>query len=565
MPRRRDFFKTSLLLAGAASVARPASVFAAASKPSGYFGVHPFVEQHPEAVFIMRTHVDKKTNSGACKQVGLDFGRTVFVPMDNSGAPVSSILATKPNLTGHEPVDKKKGMTLEDTMGITTDAFFVEGIFNSLTELGLSSKNMHTRDINGDSIIEPRGYVAMGQRTGATVASKKTRIASADDANDPSAFVWKEVPDGVVYEQIPYMWPFNAPNAWNLNLAKFKAHEMGLTLTCKNLQGTNASPFQGYCQKWEAIDRMQRLEKIIKKSVINPKVHDIVDVTFKRHKETIPRWDIPDCPANAPEYINLLGEYNVLCMELWAHRTIDNISASNFGLHVIEGIYGRDGDFNWGPNPYGNDNIKQPLGRAWDYMTNIVIFGKNPYLVDNVGHWLGGHESGNFGLFHVAMERGKAGVLNPMNIPVYEWQDGAAVRRPLTSFTRTPLKTFHLQKWQTKEPFWHLCDEPFDYNKVTEKKLAIPAKPTSRILNEHYPNANNPQLAIEYSVPETGWALVEVLDQNGNNLEVLTNSICDPGYHMAAWNTEKYSSGSYKYRLRFKDFAEVKDLTLKKG
>ena len=35
------------------------------------------------------------------------------------------------------------------------------------------------------------------------------------------------------------------------------------------------------------------------------------------------------------------------------------------------------------------------------------------------------------GLFHVAMERGKLNMLNPMNIPVYEWVDGVAVRRPL--------------------------------------------------------------------------------------------------------------------------------------
>ncbi|MDP2984443.1 MAG: hypothetical protein Q8O92_14085, partial [Candidatus Latescibacter sp.] len=390
-------------------------------------------------------------------------------------------------------------------------------------------------------------------------------IATADDANDASAFVWKEVPNGVVYEQIPYLWPFNAPDAWNLNLAKFKAHEMGLTLTGKNLQGTNASPFQGYCQKWEAIDSMQRLEKVINKPVINPKVHDIVDVSFKRHQRTIPRWDIPDYPQNAPGYISLLGEYNVLCMELWAHRTIDNHAASNFGLHVIEGIYGRDGDFNWGPNPFGNENIKQPLGRAWDYMTNIVIFGKNPWLVDSIGHWLGGHEPGNFGLFHIAMERGKLTIMNPRNIPVYEWQDGGAVRRPLTSFTRTPLKTFHLQRYQQNEPFWHLCDEPFDYNKVSEKKPTIPAMPTSRILNQHCPGANNPQLAIEFSVPERGGVLVEILDQNGGNIEVISNAICEPGYHMAAWNTGKYASGSYKYRLRFNDFNEVRDLVLKKG
>ncbi|MHB9031300.1 MAG: hypothetical protein ACYC9O_21230, partial [Candidatus Latescibacterota bacterium] len=521
MVNRRNFFKSSSLLAGGMGLMRPVSAFAAASKPSGYFGVHPFVEQHPEAVFIMRTHVDYKTNSAACRQVGLDFGRSALVPMDKTGAPVSSIIAAKPNLTAHNAVDEKNGFTLEDTMGICTDAFFTEGVFTSLMELGVPGKNMNTRDINGNRIIEPRGYVAMGQRTGAVVTSQKNRIATADDARDESAFVWREVPKGVVYEQIPYMWPFNAPNAWNINLAKFKAHEMGLTLTAKNLQGTNASPFQGYCQKWTAIDSMQKLEKTIHKPVINPNVRDIVDVDYKRHQRTIPRFDIPTITKDNPGYHRLLEEYDPLCMELWAHRTIDNLAASNFGLHVIEGIYGRDGDFNWGPNPHGNDDVRRPLGRAWDYMTNIVIFGKNPYLVDIVGHWLGGHEPGNFSLFHIAMERGKIGVMNPMNIPVYEWLDGIAVRRPLTGFTRTPLRTFYLLKHQTKELFWHLCDEPFDYKQVTEKKHATPAKPASRLLNQHYPNANNPQLAIEFSLPETGWAMVEILDQSGKSLETV--------------------------------------------
>ena len=131
----------------------------------------------------------------------------------------------------------------------------------------------------------------------------------------------------------------------------------------------------------------------------------------------------------------------------------------------------------------------------------------------------GGHEPGNFGLFHIAMERGKLHMMNPMHIPVYEWVDGVAVRRPLVGFTRTPLRTFYLQQ-PGKEPLWHLCNEPFDYSKVSESKLSIPEKPSTRVLNEHYPNANNPQLAIEFSIPEKGWVLVEILDQNGKNLEV---------------------------------------------
>jgi len=565
MITRRNFLKTSLV-AGNVGLLRPSIVYAQRERRrTGYFGVHPFVENHPEAVFIMRTNVDRKTNSAACKEVGLDFGRSVLVPMDNTGTPVSSYIATKANLTAHRAVDEDRGMTLEDTMGICTDVFFVEGIFNSLMELGASGKNMHTRDVNGTRVIEPRGYVDMARRTGATVAGRTTRITTEDDANDASTFVWKETPNGVVYEQIPYLWPFNAPNSWNINLAKFKAHEMGLTLACKNLQGTNASPFQGYCQKWQNINRMQKLEKVIKKQAINPNLHDIIDPMFERHKRTIPRFDIPDFPSDENLAGELLTQYNPLCMEMWAHRTIDNIATSDFKLHVIEGIYGRDGDFNWGPNPYGFDDSREPVGNAWDYMTNIVIFGKNPYLVDNIGHWLGGHEPGNFSLFHIAMERGKVGMLNPMNIPVYEWQDGVAVRRPLTSFTRTPLRSFYLLKWQTEEPFWHLCDEPFDYSTVSEEKLNIPSRPTSRIINQNYPAAYKPQLVIEYSVPEKGNVLVEVLDRNGNNLEVISNAVCDAGYHMAAWNTASYGNGTYRYRFRFNDYSEEHDIDLRRG
>jgi len=559
---RRDFLTSSSLLCGSVGFGRPAPIFTVASKPSEYFGVHPFVERHPEAVFILRTHVDYKTNSDACKRVGLDLGRSVFVPMDHTGIQVTDNIATKPNLTAHDAVDKKRGLTLEDTMGIATDVGFVEGLFESLKELGVAGSRMHTRDVNGGGVIEPRGYVAMGERVGATVTPVKNSIETQDDANEAGAFVWKEVPGGVVSTQLPYLWPFNAPDSWNLNVAKFKAHEMGLTLASKNWQGAHPSPFQRYCAKWPDIHSMQKLEKLIKKECIHPKVHEVVGANFKRHTGTIPRWDTPDVPRNDPQY-NEAYSYTTMCMELWAHRTIDNHAASPMGLHIIEGIYGRDGDFNNGPNPFGNENNYE--GRAWDYMTNIVIFGKSPYLVDIVGHWLGGHEPGNFGLFHIAMERGQLGVLNPMHIPVYEWQDGVAVRRPLTSFTRTPLRSFYLQQRQKNEPLWHLCNEPFDYAKVSETKLRIPAKPSTRVLNQHYPNANNPQVAIEFSVPERGWVLLEILDQSDNNLEVISNVICDPGYHMAAWNTAKYASGNYKYRLRYKGNHEVHDLVLNKA
>jgi hypothetical protein len=60
-------------------------------------------------------------------------------------------------------------------------------------------------------------------------------------------------------------------------------------------------------------------------------------------------------------------------------------------------------------------------------------------------------------------------------------------------------------------------------------------------------------------------ALVEILDANGDNLEVVANAICEPGYHMAAWNTAKYAAGAYKYRLRYRGYSEAHDLVLNKA
>ena len=75
-----------------------------------------------------------------------------------------------------------------------------------------------------------------------------------------------------------------------------------------------------------------------------------IEASFKRHPNTIPRWNTPDVPRDDPSF-NGAYFYTALGMELWAHRTIDNHAASPMGLHIVEGIYGRESDFNRGPNP----------------------------------------------------------------------------------------------------------------------------------------------------------------------------------------------------------------------
>ena len=136
------------------------------------------------------------------------------------------------------------------------------------------------------------------------------------------------------------------------------------------------------------------------------------------------------------------------------------------------------------------------------------------------------------------MERGKLGVLNPMRIPAYEGQDGFAVRRPLTGSTRTPLRTWYLHQYLSKEPLGIYVTYLLTAQRSAKRHSPSMDRPTTRPLDQHYPNANNPQLAIEYSIPVRGCALVEIFDDSGNNLEVISKAICDAQYHVAAWITD---------------------------
>jgi hypothetical protein len=70
------------------------------------------------------------------------------------------------------------------------------------------------------------------------------------------------------------------------------------------------------------------------------------------------------------------------------------------------GIYGRDGDgFNIGD----------------DHLTNLVMFGKDPFRVDVIGLcWRPERKRTSL---PDRQERGLSGTFNPWEIPVYEWTE----------------------------------------------------------------------------------------------------------------------------------------------
>jgi uncharacterized protein (DUF362 family) len=416
-----------------------------------YFRLHPFIETNPEAVFIKQTTVPVKTDSPAKLEEGFTFAQDIFQFGTPSGIPLTNLIAIKANVTYTEAM----GLTPEG-MGIITDRQFTEGLIEGMKGMGFSASQMYLREGNwlkdgycaADLVYT--GYEEMTERTGIQAVyfpgSRRITALTLDDLLPGSEVIWKDCPQGVVFKRIGYMAPYNQVGSWLLNIAKFKAHGMGMTLCVKNLQGMCVTPHVRFCEDTQIT--LQHPEHILKD--FQPGFADrIAQLHANHYWAGYPRWDRPGTAYNSG--------YG---MEAWSQRTCDSLSVTQVGLNIIEGIYGRNGNgFMSGPGPEG---------LAEDFLTNILIFGKDPFRVDIIGNWLSGHEPGNFGLFHIAKERGLSNVVNPWEIPVYIWDRYNPQPVSLASLPRTPLVTTYLRQDYNggSEEQYHLVDEPFDYQSL---------------------------------------------------------------------------------------------------
>ncbi len=325
---RRSFIRASLIAGGGIAL-NPFSLKASqAAFNEQLFSLNPFLLENPNAVFIMKTDVDIKTNSEAMKEAGFQFANSVFGYSNDSetGIPLTHKYVFRPNLTCRQSSSSK--YTVEGSMGIVTDSNFMEGIINSMQELGIPGSGMHIREVNCAKDLADGGYIAMAERTGIDLAGIETPYYDLD----PSQIQWKDVPNGVYFKKLPYLWPYNTPDSWLMNVSKLKAHGMGITLSAKNIQGALAMNYQAHCSRHGThleIKAADRYDDAFTKIMNN----------YNRHvADGIPRWNKP-------------GGSGGIWMETWASRCIDNNLTLKAGLHVIEGIYGRDGDFLEGPRP----------------------------------------------------------------------------------------------------------------------------------------------------------------------------------------------------------------------
>jgi len=422
MITRRDFLRTGAL---AAAGAIPAVRLAGASLglPQAYFGLHPSIESNPKAVFIRRTHVAHKMDEAAKLKEGLTLAREIFVPMDRPGIPVTRRIVLKPNfMSVHD-----KNRPDEENWGTGTDPQFYEGMIMGLKEVGL--QEFYFVEADEYYLWNVRGFVDINQRLGVVMNEPDRRPRHFRESWEMN---WSTVPEAVVFKRIPHYAPVNEPDTWLLNIAKWKAHGMCMSLSVKNEQGLVVNPYVEFCSGWKMVTGVPESMK----GDINPNAEAVIRKFFNRHVQ-----------QHYDRY-NSRHELSPMHEEIWAHKTCDHMSVMKTGLAMIEGIYARDGD---------------GFGQGQDHLTNLVMFSKDKFRLDAIGMYLGGHEPGNVNLFRIAKERGLTDTFNPWEIPIYEWADGSATPRKLTDFARTPLKTYYLQL--PGEPLFHLVNESFDYDR----------------------------------------------------------------------------------------------------
>jgi hypothetical protein len=503
--KRRDFIKVSSA-AGILGIAGTGFNAIANPYPGEFdgFDLHPFIKEHPEAVFIHLTDVKEKTDKKGIYEASYKLAEEMFVKTSGGkGISNKTKITCKPNWTCMS-IDKKDPSA---NMGINTDLNFVEGYLNGVKTKGPGE--FYLRECACTFLWKPNGYTAMAERNNFDLKD----LTSKDFWDLGDEIIFKKV-DGVVFKEVGFMAPMTGPDTFLINIAKFKAHQMGITGSIKNLQGITGRRFHSYCAG--TVDVFKTYDKRYHK-FFQPDYLARVGELHKKHVQAgIPRWsekmDKPPFEAG-------------FWMEQWAQRMLDSYSITPTGINIVEGIYSRDGDgFQGGPHD----------GKAMDFMSNNVLFGKDAFRVDIIAHWIAGHEPGNFGLFHLGIERGVSNVLDPRDIPVYLWKDNKATKVKLDSLKRTPLLTYYLSRNTNgmNEARYHMCDEPFDYSSWKKGSLTKSDLPSIKAIGT---DSNN-QVVMEVNVPDKGDVFVDILNSQGEVVWRMHADDLEPGTHQVVWD-----------------------------
>ena len=231
--KRRDFIKATTLAGASGFLDQGCSSQRQTSTRTGPgFDVHPFVKNHSEAVFIHLTEVKSKRDTRDIRDAGYRLSKELIVPTSSGGYPNFTRINVKPNWTAAQPQD---GKPVFEKLGVNTDLNFIEGWVQGMKETG--PQKYYIRECCCPFQWEDMGWRGMTERNGIDLRDLSSmdiwELKKGRDLNFIS------IPDGIVFKEVAYMAPMNEPDTFLVNIAKFKAHGMGITASIKNLQHTS--------------------------------------------------------------------------------------------------------------------------------------------------------------------------------------------------------------------------------------------------------------------------------------------------------------------------------------
>jgi hypothetical protein len=108
------------------------------------------------------------------------------------------------------------------------------------------------------------------------------------------------------------------------------------------------------------------------------------------------------------------------------------------------------------------------------------------------------------------------------------------------------------------EPKWHLVNEPYIYDTTGIAESTV-------IANEFYmknvfPNPLKNSGTLRFYVPRFGHVSVEIVNANGQVVDVLFNRQIDRGNHTVSINSTIYSPGLYIARMQFEGKVKIQKI-----
>ncbi|MEW6750023.1 MAG: DUF362 domain-containing protein [Candidatus Latescibacterota bacterium] len=345
--------------------------------------LNPFVQQHPDAVFIWRTRMEsmQEYTPERLAAVGRTVARDLLCRVDAPGASGTQAFVVKPNICGG-PREGEDPSAWRSQPGESTSVDVVRGFLEVMHTLGAAYDRITL--VEGRSILDLEavfrysGYEYLCGQLGVRLMN------NGRDPYGPEELNWVELPQGVVFRQIPLVRPANDGGVDLINIATMKAHPLALTTLCvKNLQGLVAFRYKHFCHELEMLEKGEGCYTPEVLSAFQPDLRQRLEPGFARHRQDDPQWTMRD--------------------ELYANRACDTLLAVRPMVCIVEGVLARGGT---------------GYRRGTDVLANTLVAGLNPVHVDAVATYLMGQDPNRPNYLRLAAERG-FGTRDPFAVELY--------------------------------------------------------------------------------------------------------------------------------------------------